>query len=61
MSAVGSLIERLLDDGALRDRMGAAGRTAVERDFDCRQEAVRLRTILLGALAGTPVPTRPPL
>lgn len=59
VDALAAAITRLLDDGDLRDRMGAAGRTAVERQFDSRQEAERLRTILVRRLDGLPAPVRP--
>ncbi len=53
-------IERLLADGALRERFAHAGRAVVEREFDTNREAEWLRTIMTSALHGEIVPTRPP-
>ena len=44
-------IQALLDDPAVRRRMGRAGREAVVRDFDVSREAGRLREVLAAALA----------
>lgn len=41
-------LERLLGDPALRGRLGAAGRTKVEREFDLRGSAVRLMSRFQG-------------
>jgi glycosyltransferase involved in cell wall biosynthesis len=40
---------RLLDDAALRDRLGAAARRVVEAEFDARAQARTLRSLLPGA------------
>jgi glycosyltransferase involved in cell wall biosynthesis len=40
---------RLLDDAALRDRLGAAARRVVEAEFDARNQARTLRSLLPGA------------
>jgi len=45
-------VARLLEDAALRTRFGAAGRVKVEKEFDVRREAARLRGILSSALSG---------
>jgi glycosyltransferase involved in cell wall biosynthesis len=43
-------IAKLIEDPVLRSRFGAAGRAKVEREFDVRREAARLRGILSAAL-----------
>jgi glycosyltransferase involved in cell wall biosynthesis len=43
-------ITRLLDDPALRARLGAAGRTIVERDYDAEQIGARLASLYAGML-----------
>jgi len=42
-------IDRLLDDGAMRQRMAEAGRARVEAEFDIRIEARRLRNLIENA------------
>jgi glycosyltransferase involved in cell wall biosynthesis len=57
-----SLAERtaaLLEDPALRQRFGKAGRAEVEAEFNIATEAQRLVQILTGALAGRVEPVRP--
>ena len=51
--------EALLEDPALRQRFGKAGRAEVEAEFNIATEARRLVQILTGALAGRVEPTRP--
>jgi polysaccharide biosynthesis protein PslH len=43
-------ITRLLDDPALRARLGAAGRAVVERDYDAEQIGARLASLYAGML-----------
>ena len=43
-------VAKLIEDPTLRSRFGAAGRARVEKEFDVRQEAARLRGILTAAL-----------
>jgi glycosyltransferase involved in cell wall biosynthesis len=55
-------IERLLDDAALRARMGAAGRARVEADYDAGRNAARLLDVLravAGAARRTATPVAP--
>ncbi|MDB5289195.1 MAG: glycosyltransferase [Phycisphaerales bacterium] len=57
-----SLAERvrtLLDDPALRQRFGAAGRAQVEAEFNLATESQRLVQILTSALEGRTAPIRP--
>jgi glycosyltransferase involved in cell wall biosynthesis len=44
-----SALERLLDDAALRERMGAAGRTTVESGYSAAVQAPRVASILHAA------------
>jgi glycosyltransferase involved in cell wall biosynthesis len=44
--AVAHALRRLASEPAERARLGAAGRAAVERDFDCEREAARLAALL---------------
>lgn len=41
-AALADALERLLGDAALRDRLAAAARAKIEREFDARAEALRL-------------------
>jgi glycosyltransferase involved in cell wall biosynthesis len=43
-------ITRLLDDPALRARLGAGGRAIVERDYDAEQIGARLASLYAGML-----------
>lgn len=59
-----SLAERtaaLLDDPALRQRFGKAGRAEVEAEFNIATESQRLVQVLTRALAGQIAPIRPEL
>lgn len=40
--ALADALQRLLDDAALRERLAAAARAKIEREFDARGEALRL-------------------
>lgn len=53
-------IARLVEDPALRTRLGQAGRSKVEAEFDSRIEARRLATLFVNTAAGRSTPTRPP-
>jgi colanic acid/amylovoran biosynthesis glycosyltransferase len=57
--AAASAIRRLLEDGDLRNRLAAAGRDIVEREFNIRAESRWLARILTNALAGKSEPIRP--
>jgi glycosyltransferase involved in cell wall biosynthesis/nucleoside-diphosphate-sugar epimerase len=55
-SEPGAIAEKavlLLDDANLRNRLGAAGRAKVEREFNVAAEAQRLRRIMTSALGAT--------
>ncbi|MDB5171908.1 MAG: glycosyl transferase group 1, partial [Phycisphaerales bacterium] len=52
-------VSALLDDAALRQRFGAAGRAQVEAEFNLANESRRLVQILTGALEGRTAPVRP--
>jgi colanic acid/amylovoran biosynthesis glycosyltransferase len=54
-------VSALLDDAALRQRFGAAGRAQVEAEFNLANESRRLVQILTGALEGRTAPVRPDL
>jgi glycosyltransferase involved in cell wall biosynthesis len=49
-------LQCLLHDGALRQRLSARARERIERDFDSRKEAARLRRLMQDALAGDALP-----
>ena len=49
-------LQCLLHDGALRQRLSARARERIERDFDSRKEAARLRRLKQDALAGDALP-----
>jgi glycosyltransferase involved in cell wall biosynthesis len=44
-------LAKLVDDAALRGRMGAAGRKRIEQDFDLRRQAEQYRTLYRQLLA----------
>lgn len=52
-------IAELLDDRELRSRFGAAGRAAVERDFDVHRESAWMYRLLKAAREGEAAPIRP--
>ncbi|MBX3003115.1 MAG: glycosyltransferase family 4 protein [Anaerolineales bacterium] len=45
VAALAAALARLVEDAALRQRMGAAGRARIERDFDLHQQAERYRQL----------------
>jgi glycosyltransferase involved in cell wall biosynthesis len=53
-------IGRLLEDAALRERLGSAGRVSVEQQFDQRRTAEEM-ALLLGARPGEEVPCPVPI
>jgi glycosyltransferase involved in cell wall biosynthesis len=59
VAALVASIDALLSDPALRARFGAAGRAAVEREFDVGAEAAWLGELLSSALGGVALPLRP--
>lgn len=59
VDALVDAIDPLLSDSELRARFGAAGRAAVEREFDIRAEAAWLGEVLSSALDGVALPLRP--
>jgi len=55
-SAFSAALAPLLDDVALRRRLGAAGRVRFEREFSADAWARRVRAVYDGVLTGRPVP-----
>lgn len=54
--ALAGALERLLDDGALRERLALAARALIEDEFDVHRQAARLRRHFAGvAVAPAPV------
>jgi len=49
--ALAAALQRLLGDGALRQRLAAAARLRIERDFDAREEAHKLHRLMMRAVA----------
>jgi colanic acid/amylovoran biosynthesis glycosyltransferase len=52
--ALADALERLLDDGILRERLALAARALVEEDFDVHRQAARLRRHFTGVPAPEP-------
>jgi glycosyltransferase involved in cell wall biosynthesis len=50
-------MEKLLIDDKLREKLGAAGREKVEKDFNLQNEVGKLHQLMLGALAGKVEPS----
>jgi colanic acid/amylovoran biosynthesis glycosyltransferase len=59
VDATANAIRRLIEDPDLRNRLAAAGRETIEREFDVHAEARWLATILTRALTGASVGLRP--
>jgi len=59
VAAVADRVEELLNDSALRSRLGQAGRRKVEQEFNISTEAERLYRVLTSALVGECSPIRP--
>jgi len=59
-AALVAAIDRLLSDGALRERLARAGRAVIEGEFDTKSEAAWLHTIMTQALKGEIASIRPP-
>ena len=57
--ALTDAIENLMANGALRDRLGHAGRATVEQEFNAQREAAWLKEIMTLALQGKIAPVRP--
>jgi colanic acid/amylovoran biosynthesis glycosyltransferase len=52
-------LDRLASDSALRAQLGAAGPARVEKEFDIRTSALRLRCLFQGGDPSAPTPTVP--
>jgi glycosyltransferase involved in cell wall biosynthesis len=59
-AALVAAIDRLLSDGALRERLARAGRAVIEGEFDTKSEAAWLHRIMTQALKGEIASIRPP-